>query len=247
MRASPLARGRADLIAAALTKTPERAEQVDFSLTYFEDGQRLLVPEASEIAQVCDLQGRKVAAIEGATSVDTIRAAATDCGFELGDNLVTFRRHADAVQALLDGEVDALTSDGVALRNFAEGQPLKVVGDPFSKELYGFAVPKGDQRLQQLIDQTLRDMEQDGTYAAIYDRWFGDEISPYPLGKVDAPVSPRARPAPTRPPTRRRTRPSRGGRRRDDQDVFGAARRYPEQDRPRRLRERGGYLLAAHL
>ena len=43
-RIPTLQRGRADLIAAALTRTPERAEQVDFSLTYFEDGQRLLVP-----------------------------------------------------------------------------------------------------------------------------------------------------------------------------------------------------------
>ena len=58
-RISTLQRGRADLIAAALTKTPERAEQVDFSLTYFEDGQRLLVPEASEVAEVCDLQGQE--------------------------------------------------------------------------------------------------------------------------------------------------------------------------------------------
>ena len=41
-------------------------------------------------------------------------------------------------------------------------------------------MPKGDQRLQQLIDQTLRDMEQDGTYGAIYERWFGEEVSPYP-------------------------------------------------------------------
>ncbi len=188
-RIPTLQRGRADLIAAALTRTPERAEQVDFSLTYFQDGQRLLVPEASEVADVCDLQGRKVAVTEGTTSVDNIREAAADCGFELGDNLVTFRRHADAVQALLDGEVDAFTSDGMALRNFAEGQPLKVVGDPFSKEPYGFAVPKGDQRLRQLIDKTLRDMEKDGTYAAIYKRWFGDEVSPYPLGEAAAPVA----------------------------------------------------------
>jgi ABC-type amino acid transport substrate-binding protein len=188
-RIPTLQRGRADLIAAALTRTPERAQQVDFSLTYFEDGQRLLVPEASEVATVCNLQGRKVAAIEGATSVDNVRAAAAGCGFELGDNLVTFRRHTDAVQALLDGAVDAFTSDGVALRNFAEGQPLKVVGEPFSKEPYAFAVPKGDQRLRQLIDKTLRDMAQDGTYAAIYERWFGDEISPYPLSAAEAPVA----------------------------------------------------------
>ena len=93
------------------------------------------------------------------------------------------------MQALLDGEVDAFTSDGMALRNFAEGQPLKVVGDPFSKEPYGSAVPKGDQRLRQLIDKTLLDMEKDGTYAAIYKRWFGDEVSPYPLGEAAAPVA----------------------------------------------------------
>jgi polar amino acid transport system substrate-binding protein len=187
-RIPTLQRGRADLIAAALTRTPERAQQVDFSLTYFQDGQRLLVPEASKVADVCDLRGSKVAAIEGATSVDNVRAAAAACGFDLGANLVIFRRHADAVQALLDGEVDAFTSDGMALRNFAAGQPLKVVGDPFSKEPYGFAVPKGDQRLRQLIDETLRDMAQDGTYVAIYERWFGDEISPYPLGEADASV-----------------------------------------------------------
>ena len=105
------------------------------------------------------------------------------------------------MQALLDGEVDAFTSDGVALRNFAEGQPLKVVGDPFSKEPYGFAVPKGDQRLRQLIDQTLRDMEQDGTYGAIYERWFGEEVSPYPLGEADAPVVGADTPAGEAPPT----------------------------------------------
>jgi ABC-type amino acid transport substrate-binding protein/phage tail protein X len=188
-RIPTLERGRADLIAAALTKTPERAELVDFSLTYFVDGQRLLVPEASEIAGVCDLEGRKVAGIEGATSLENIRAAGADCGFELGDNLVTYRRHADAVQALLAGEIDAFTSDGMALRNFAQGQPLNVVGEPFSKEPYAFAVPKGDERLLQRINQTLRDMAQDGTYASIYQTWFGDEVPPHPLGEADAPIA----------------------------------------------------------
>jgi ABC-type amino acid transport substrate-binding protein len=188
-RIPTLQRGRADLIAAALTKTPERAEQVDFSLTYFKDGQRLLVPETSDVADVCDLEGRKVAAIEGSTSLGNVQAEAASCGFELGDNLVTFRRHEDAVQALLQGEVDAFTSDGVALSNFAKEQPLKVVGGPLSEEPYGFAVPKGDDRLRQLIDTTLREMEQDGTYAAIYEKWFGDAIRPYPLGEPDAPAA----------------------------------------------------------
>jgi len=180
-RIPTLEKGRADIVAAALTKTPERAEEVDFSLTYFKDGQQLLVKEGSTIADVCDLRGTKVAAIHGSTSLDNIKAAAASCGFELGDDLVTFRRHDDAVRALLVGEVEAFTSDGVALANFAEDRPLEVVGNHFSEEPYGIAVPKGDTRLLELVDHTLKEMEQDGTYAAIYAKWFGDDIRPYPL------------------------------------------------------------------
>jgi ABC-type amino acid transport substrate-binding protein len=154
-RIPTLQKGRADLVAAALTKTPARAEEVDFSLTYFKDGQQLLVREDSGVADVCDLRGRKVAAIQGSTSLDNVKAAAGRCGFELGADLVTFRRHDDAVEALLGGQVEAFTSDGVALENIALGQPLKVVGNHFSEEPYGFAVPKGDQRLLVEVDQHL--------------------------------------------------------------------------------------------
>ncbi|MGH6897625.1 MAG: transporter substrate-binding domain-containing protein [Geminicoccaceae bacterium] len=186
-RIPTLQEGRADIVAAALTKTPERAEEVDFSLTYFKDGQRLLVQESSAIAGVCDLRGNKVAAIHGSTSLDNIKAATERCGFELGDDLVTFRRHDDAIEALLAGEVAAFTSDGVALESFAEGQPLEVVGNHFSEEPYGIAVPKGDERLLQLVNHTLKEMEQDGTYAAIYEKWFGDAIRPYPLEEPEIP------------------------------------------------------------
>jgi polar amino acid transport system substrate-binding protein len=188
-RVPMLLKGRADLIAAALTRTPERAREVDFSLTYFKDAQRLLVPATSEVAGVCDLEGKKVAAVEGSTSLVNIQVEARKCGFELGDRLVVFRRHDDAAQALLEGRVDAFTSDAMALRAYAAGQPLKVVGEAFSEEPYGLAVAKGDARLLELINRTLREMEQDGTYAAIYTKWFGDAIRPYPLGAPDAPVA----------------------------------------------------------
>jgi ABC-type amino acid transport substrate-binding protein len=189
-RIPTLQKGRADIIAAALTKTPERAAAVDFSLTYFKDGQQLLVQETSAVADVCDLNGKKVAAIDGSTSLDNIKAAATKCGFELGDGLVIFRRHDDAIEALLEGQVEAFTSDGIALENFAIGHPLKVVGNHFSEEPYGFAVPKGDQRLLQLVNHTLEEMEKDGTYAALYEKWFGDAIRPYPLEESEPMAAP---------------------------------------------------------
>ena len=186
-RIPTLQKGRADLIAAALSNTPQRTAQVDFSLTYFRDGQRLLVPDTSDIAEVCAIKGKKVAAVEGSTSLDNIKAQAATCGFEL--DVITFRRHDDAIKALLEGKVDVFTSDAVALRASAEGRPLKVVGDPFGEEAYGFAVAKGDAPLLQLIDKTLREMERDGTYAAIYQRWFGDAIRPYLGDQAGAPIA----------------------------------------------------------
>ena len=180
-RIATLQQGGGDLIAAALTRTAEREQLIDFSQTYFKDGQRILVAEDADIVGPCDLVGRKVAVVAGTTSIDNVKAEAGTCGFDIEGDLVAFERHDQAVAALLGGEVEAFTSDGIALERVAEGQPLKVVGNHFSEEPYGFGIPSGDERLRRLVDLTLEEMDRDGTYAAIYQKWFGDELSPYPL------------------------------------------------------------------
>ena len=60
-----------DLVAASMTHKHDRAETIDFSQTYFLDGQSLLVQQASGIQEVEDLDGKIVAAIEGSTSIDS--------------------------------------------------------------------------------------------------------------------------------------------------------------------------------
>ncbi len=179
-RIATLRRGDADLIAAALTKTAEREQLIDFSQTYFKDGQRLLVAEDADIAGPCDLAGKKVAVLAGTTSLDNMAAEAASCGFA-SDDAVVFERRDQAVAALLEGEVAAFTSDGIGLERLAAGQPLKVVGNHFSEEPYGIGVRRGDDRLRRLVDLTLQKMAEDGTFAAIYRKWFGDDLSPYPL------------------------------------------------------------------
>jgi aspartate/glutamate/glutamine transport system substrate-binding protein len=180
-RIATLREGEADLIAAALTRTAAREELIDFSQTYFKDGQRILVAEDADIAGPCDLAGKKVAVIAATTSLDNIKAEAAACGFDIEAGLAVFEQPDQAVAALLAGEVEAFTSDGIALERLAEGQPLKVVGNHFSEEPYGFGITKGDERLRRLVDLTLQEMDKDGTYAAIYQKWFGGELSPYPL------------------------------------------------------------------
>jgi ABC-type amino acid transport substrate-binding protein len=187
-RITSLLAGRGDIIVAALTNTAERRDHIDFSATYFMDGQRLLVQETSDVADVCGLRGQKVAVIQGSTSRDNVVREASACGFDIVPDLVEFRRHPGAVEALLDGEVAAFTGDGIALERFADQEPLKVVGNHFSEEPYGIGLPKGDETLRNLVDATLSAMQDDGTFAAIYAKWFGDALRPYPM-QIDANVA----------------------------------------------------------
>ncbi len=174
-RIPKLVAGEVDLVAASMTHKRERDELIDFSQTYFLDGQSLLVRADSGINGIQDLDGRKVAAIQGSTSIDQIRAAAEQKGVNL--EVAPFQEYPPAVEALLVGEVDALTSDSVALNQFAQDNPgLVVVGGRFTQEPYGIGVPEGDSYFREMVNFTLQEMKQDGAYDQIYRKWFpGDE------------------------------------------------------------------------
>lgn len=72
----PLLRnGNIDAIMATMTITPERAKQVDFSRSYFDAGQAILVKNGSPIKNVKDLnhKGAIVLGVVGSNSVQNIK------------------------------------------------------------------------------------------------------------------------------------------------------------------------------
>ena len=73
-----LKNGNVDSIIATMTITEERKEQVDFTETYFDAGQSLLVKKGSEINGVEDLNGKIVLAVKGSTSAISIREHAPE-------------------------------------------------------------------------------------------------------------------------------------------------------------------------
>ena len=178
-RIATLLEGKVDLIAAALTNTPARQQQIAFSHTYFQDKQRLLVPEGAEVADVCDLQGKVIAVTRGSTAVDNVQAQARACGFTA--QLLDVKAQAEAVEAVLTGKAAALSTDGLALEQVAAGKPLKVVRNYVSEEPYGLGLPQGDEAFRRLVNLTLEAMYADGTLATMYQKWFQDSVRPYPL------------------------------------------------------------------
>lgn len=178
-RIPKLAAGEVDIVAASMTHKQERDEEIDFSQTYFLDGQSLLVREDSEIKELKDLDGKTVTAIQGSTSIDNIQAKANELGITI--DVVPLLEYPPAVEALKSGSVDVLTTDSVALSQLAKENPgLKVVGGRFTSEPYGIGVPNYDDRFRDLVNFTLQQMKVDGTYDRLYEKWFGED-EPYAL------------------------------------------------------------------
>ena len=98
-----------DLIAGTMTDTPQRREVVDFSLTFFYTGAQFLVKKGSPIKGVNDLAGKRVAAQQGATNAKILREKYPQA------QLREFPDQPAAFQALLQGQVDAYTNDGIQL------------------------------------------------------------------------------------------------------------------------------------
>ncbi|BDZ30238.1 glutamate ABC transporter substrate-binding protein [Lactiplantibacillus sp. WILCCON 0030] len=166
-----LKNGNIDAIIATMTITPERQKQVDFSDSYFDAGQSLLVKKGSAIKSVSDLNkaGTKVIGVTGANSVANIKKFAPKAQvLELSD-------YAQAMTALKSGQGVALTTDNGILYGMASQNPgYEVVGGAFTKEPYGIAINKGQTPFKKQVNQALKEIEADGTYNRILKKWFGN-------------------------------------------------------------------------
>ena len=187
-RIDKLVAGEVDIVAASMTHKQERDELIDFSQTYFLDGQSLLVRADAGITDVADLDGKVVAAIQGSTSIDNIRQKADEEGISI--DVLPFQEYPQALEALKAGQVDTLTTDSVALSQFAlEDRRLQVVGGRFTSEPYGLGVPNYDDRFQDLVNFTLQEMKLDGTYDRLYGQlvWRWHALQPRSLAWPELP------------------------------------------------------------
>jgi ABC-type amino acid transport substrate-binding protein len=174
-----------DLIAGTMTDTRARRDSVDFSLTFFVTGAQFLVKKGSPIKGIKNIDGKRIAAQQGSTNARIIREMAPKA------QLREFPDQPAAFQALLQGQVDAYTNDGIQLVGLKMKAPnpaqLAVVGDFYSYEPYGMAMRRNEADFRNVVDNALMDGIESGKYFEIYDKWFG------PKGELPYPMSPTVR------------------------------------------------------
>lgn len=159
-----------DMIAATMTKTPDRAKEIDFSNTYFLTEQKLLVKKGT-VKTLNDLDGKKIGTAKGSTSEKNAKKALPKA------TILSFDDYPPAFLALQQGKVVAVTTDASILEGLLtkarnKGQ-YEIPNIVIEQEPYGLGMRKGDKLFVDFVNKTLLEMEKNGSAKKIYDKWFG--------------------------------------------------------------------------
>ena len=161
--------GKADIVMAGVTVTDERKAVMDFSDSYATGIQSIIVPEGSDIASPDDLAGKKIGTQRGTTGY-------IYCSDDFGDeNVVAYDNGLTAVQALTNGQVDAVVIDNAPAKEFVAANPgLKILDTSYAEEDYAIGMAKNSP-LEDAVNSALEELKADGTLQAIVDKYITAE------------------------------------------------------------------------
>ena len=168
-----LGQGDRDLVVSAVTITPERRQTMDFSDPYFDAQQLIAVKVNSKVAKFADLKKLKVGVQTGTTGDEAV----TKLLGKTSANIKRFESTPLALKELEAGGVDAVVADNGVVIHYVANNPggqFKTVADTdFTPEQYGIALKKGNAELLAKVNQGLAAIKADGSYAALYTKYFG--------------------------------------------------------------------------
>ncbi len=158
-----------DVAIAGMTVTDERKETVDFSDSYYDAVQYVLVAKDSEIATADDLKNKKIGVQLGTTG-DFLAEEIE------GAEVSTYDKAVDGVNDLVNGRLDAVIIDKNPAEVFAGkfADSIKAIDGAdfdFEVEQYAISMKKGNTGLQEAINNALAEMKEDGTFDALVEQY----------------------------------------------------------------------------
>ncbi|MEU6658474.1 ABC transporter substrate-binding protein [Streptomyces sp. NPDC046821] len=164
--------GVCDVAAAAMTITPERKQNLDFSVPYFDADQALLARKGVDAKTLADIKSKKLKM--GSQSSTT----GEDLAHAKGLDPQSFESSDAELNGLRTGQADVIIQDYPVVQDWlkdpANAAKFELVGTVKTGEQYGFAVKKGgNPKLLAAIDKAIGDAKKDGTYKKLYEKWIG--------------------------------------------------------------------------
>ena len=160
-----------DASIAGMTITEERLEAVDFSDSYYEAVQFVIVSADSTIATADDLKNKTIGVQLGTTGMFIAEEIE-------GATVQSYNKAVDAVNDLNNGRVDLVIIDRNPAKVFVEKFEGKVVAIEgaqfgFEPEEYAIALPKGSELVGK-VNEALANLKADGTFDKLVAEYIGE-------------------------------------------------------------------------
>lgn len=171
-----VADGQFDMAADGITITEDRAQVVDFSDGYINIEQRLLVRKGEDrFAGIDDFVANEALKLGTQTGTTNFETASTLLPL---DRIEAFEQFGFAVEALLNGDVDAVIMDETAGQGYVgvNAEDLELIGESLSSDQLGFIFPKGSD-LVGPVNAALAEMRANGTLDALAQKYFSDQFT----------------------------------------------------------------------
>ncbi len=169
-----VSQGQFDMAADGITITPDRAKVVDFSEGYIKVDQRVMVRlDETRFTTIDQLKAGtfKVGSQKGTTNYDQAVVLVTD------KRVTGFDTFGDAVQALINKDIDALVIDDTAGQGYVgvNKATLKLLDGSLISQDLGFIFPKGST-LVAPVNAAIDAMRTDGTLDRLAVKWFSQTV-----------------------------------------------------------------------
>lgn len=160
---------RVDLLITAMTKTPERAQRIGFSDSYYDTGIAAALKPGVKIDSPQDLAGKVVAVQVGTSGERYIR----DNFGSAVKELKVFNEFPLAFADVEAGRADAVVNTLPVVRYNAarRGNKLTIAG-PWTKTDVGINTRLEDTALMAEINRHLADLKREGFIAKLDQKWF---------------------------------------------------------------------------
>jgi len=184
--------GKVDLIVSGMSATEERAKSVNFTQSYFDSSERLIVNKAVEkkdakgnnalkLKTVDDLKDKKIGVLLGSvhdTYVTKNFPKAT---------VLQYKSPSELVLAVRSGKIDAAMYTTETLQEILRDDPdLKLLGDPLFFIPIGIGFNKDNDALREQFNTFLKKIKDDGIYDDMVNRWVtkGEQEMPVVEGPI---------------------------------------------------------------
>jgi len=171
-----LVSNRIDIALGALTRTPERAKVVDFTVPLHTESMGAITTDKVNADSWQDLNTEDITLVNmrGNLSVDILKEKLPKPRVLLVDG------NADTIRAIAQGRADALVENVDFFLDFLKNYPQvnwKVLDDPIFVAYCSIGLAKSNDDLRKFLNVLLYDMHSSGKINELWAKWYGNPMA----------------------------------------------------------------------